>query len=308
MGDLDSEFNNLWLEEEKPTTPKARPVPVAKPIEPTPPKPIEKTERKVEKPVIKKPPVEKPKTVIIPSIPVKERFADLEVMVKLVIDGVRPALFISGMSGTSKSFTVMNVLDENKLVEGKDWFLCKGSTTPVAIYRTMYENNGKIIVYDDCDSVMDSKESLNILKSGLDSTPVRRIAWMTTTNFNPRDKTEEEIDELVSKGKYPTFFDFTGRIIFISNIKFDDIDTAIKTRCLTVNVDLTKDEFIEFMRSKLDSIRPDIALDVKKDILDKLIAHYTNGNKDFSFRTLVTAIELQSTGMERWLEIVSRYG
>lgn len=265
----------------------------------------EKKPRAQRKPREPKPP-EPPKP---PDVSVEERFEDLKIMVRLVANGVRPALFISGQSGASKTHTVMYVLEQElKLKEGVDFFHARGNTTPKGIYKTFHDWNNRLLVFDDSDSAFGDVVSKNLIKGALDTTPSRRIVWISNDTFDPRTVTDEERGKLLEKGKLPLQIDFTGRVIFISNLKFDDVDEAIKTRCLTVNIEMTKEEFIQMMRLSLPNIRPDIELSVKEEILDFLATNYKNESKELTFRTIVTAIELKSSGVEEWFRILSRYG
>jgi hypothetical protein len=241
-------------------------------------------------------------------VPVHERFEDMKSMIQLIVKKVRPSYFISGKSGASKSHTVLFTMDQLGLVEGKDYFLAKGTASPVGIYSTLYKWNGKTVIFDDADSAFKDKTSTNLLKSALDSTQVRRICWITQTNFDPTTKNEEEIKELLDKGKLPTFFDFTGGVIFVSNIPFSEVDTAIKTRSLVQDIQLTQEEMFDEMQRNLPTIHPNVPMEFKQKVLDTIRKGYANKNKEISFRTLVTAIALAASDTENWERLVTRYG
>ena len=57
--------------------------------------------------------------------------------------------------------------------------------------------------------------------------------------------------------KIPRFFEFTGKIIFISNLKMDklDPDGAIRTRAFMIEIDPTDIEIYDFMESIVDKIK-----------------------------------------------------
>ena len=50
-----------------------------------------------------------------------------------------------------------------------DWAHIKGKASPLSMYTALFKYKNKIIVFDDCDSVFKNKDSVNILKSALDS-------------------------------------------------------------------------------------------------------------------------------------------
>lgn len=168
----------------------------------------------------------------------------------MVVSGVTPSLLVVGEGGLGKTHSVTKTIEQNEL-ETMDYVFFKGYSTARGLYNTLYDNNGKLIVFDDCDSVLDDKVAVNILKSALDSYDKRTISWMSKVGKN---------DE------YPQHFDFTGRIIFISNKSKDKIDEAILTRSLTVDLTMTPDDKVTRMESILGNILPEY------DMTDKIAA------------------------------------
>jgi len=86
-------------------------------------------------------------------------------------------LIVSGPPGVGKSFGVEKILDEyeamHKLAGGKAprTEIVKGSMTPIGLFQTLYNNSqeGNILVFDDCDSILFDEVCLNMLKAVLDS-------------------------------------------------------------------------------------------------------------------------------------------
>jgi hypothetical protein len=54
----------------------------------------------------------------------------------------------------------------------------KGFSTAKNMFRTLYENNGSTIIFDDCDSILKDAIAINILKAALDSYDKRVITWV----------------------------------------------------------------------------------------------------------------------------------
>lgn len=123
------------------------------------------------------------------------------------------------------------LLEGEPLVDEGDFIVIKGFSTPKALYRALYDNNGKIIVIDDADGAFADKNAANILKGALDSSVPRYISWMTEKKSNDDD--------------LPSRFEFTGRIIFISNLEMSQFPAAILSRSVHVDLDLTMEEKIE---------------------------------------------------------------
>ena len=172
----------------------------------------------------------------------------------MVINNQTPSLVVVGQGGLGKTHTIKQAIYDNCLLNEEFAFI-KGYSTARGLYNTLYDNNGKLIIFDDCDSVLEDKVAINILKSALDSYEKRTITWSAK----------------MTKGDvYPQSFDFTGRIIFISNKSKEKIDKAILSRSLTVDLSMTADEKIERMEFILENILPDYEMEIKQDAINFL--------------------------------------
>jgi hypothetical protein len=171
----------------------------------------------------------------------------------MVVNGVTPSLLVVGEGGLGKTHTVNSTI-QNCELQPTEWVSFKGYSTPRGLYNTLFDNNGKLIIFDDCDSVLEDKVALNILKSALDSYETRQISWMAKMNRN---------DE------YPQHFNFTGRIIFISNKDKSKIDGAILSRSLVVDLSMTPDEKIQRMNYILEDILPELDYDTIVSRIDE---------------------------------------
>ena len=92
-----------------------------------------------------------------------EMFKNIERLTKMVGRGLQPSLVITGSAGTGKTHIVKSTLEEMGLKESTDFVHFKGRATPAGLFVTLYENNDKIIVLDDCDSVFKDDDAENIL-------------------------------------------------------------------------------------------------------------------------------------------------
>ena len=82
--------------------------------------------------------------------------------------------------------------------------------TPLSLYGNLYQyrHAGDVLVLDDIDSVFSKIEGINLLKAAMDTKPVRRINWESTSST------------VVNLG-LPSGFDFKGSVVLISNIGFN---------------------------------------------------------------------------------------
>ena len=109
---------------------------------------------------------------------INQKFNFLKDLTQMVINGITPSLVIVGEGGLGKTHTVKSTITESNIDENSYTFI-KGYSTARGLYNTLYDNNGKIIIFDDCDSVLDDRVAVNILKSALDSYDSREISWLS---------------------------------------------------------------------------------------------------------------------------------
>lgn len=132
-------------------------------------------------------------------------------MVKGAINGDVTSLIVSGSAGVGKSYTaqiaVEKAQEKNPNIRA---FFVRGTISGIDLYSLAYRYNDEknVIVLDDADRVFDEEQSLNILKSLLDTSATRRVTWMTD---HPRFKGEDAL---------PKEFNYKGSIIFLTNKNF----------------------------------------------------------------------------------------
>ena len=232
---------------------------------------------------------------------INTRFSFVEKLVTMICKGIQVSGIITGEGGLGKSYTILKTLQENNMIDISDiskfpvgsvltsnsFVRVKGYSTAKGLYRTLYENNGRVIVLDDCDSVLVDKVALNLLKGALDSYDERIISW----NADMRDE------------DLPRSFNFTGRVIFISNMAKNQFDQALRTRSMMVDLEMTAAQKVERMEYIImsDDYMVDVDIEVKRMALDFISEHKSN-IKDLSLRTLSTVIKLAVAG-DNWEEM-----
>ena len=239
-----------------------------------------------------------------PEFCINQRFSFVEKLVKMVAAGVQPSAVITGEGGLGKSFTVTKTLsdvgvrDVTELADyqvgmvlnsGKSYVTVKGYSTAKGLYRTLFENNKSIIVFDDCDSVLKDPVALNILKGALDSYGKRVISW----NADMRDE------------DLPRSFNFEGRVIFISNLPQDKIDQAIRSRSMMIDLTMTLDQKIDRMEfiAKSPEFLPEYNQSVKNDAIS-LIRKIKDQAREISLRTLISVAKIRASN-EDWKDLAT---
>jgi hypothetical protein len=226
---------------------------------------------------------------------INTRFGFVEKLVTMVASGVQPSAVVTGEGGLGKTYTVTKTLEANGYKDISDladfevgsiintrkcFTFVKGYSTAKGLYRTLFENNKSIIVFDDCDAVLKDPVALNILKGALDSYGKRIISW----NADMRD------DDL------PKSFNFEGRVIFISNMSQDKIDQAIRSRSMMIDLSMTTNQKIDRMEhiSKSEEFLPEYDNSVKADAL-ALIRAIKDDCKEISLRTLIAVAKVRAS-------------
>jgi len=177
-----------------------------------------------------------------------ERFEILHQMTRAVIAGDVRAMIVVGPPGVGKSYGVEFELEKSGLfdkISGRKikYEVVKGAMTPIGLYTTLYQHSdaNNVLVFDDCDSVFQDELALNILKAALDSGKKRRIHWNSDSAMLRREGV-------------PDVFDFKGGCIFITNLKFENIQSkkmkdhleALQSRChfLDLTLNTMRDKYL----------------------------------------------------------------
>ena len=234
---------------------------------------------------------------------IRERFDMLKDMTKAVKKGTVRAMIVSGPPGVGKSHGVEEVLDRYALMEsmgaGKQHEVIKGATSALGLYCKLYKmaDKGKVVVFDDCDSIFADELSLNILKAALDSKKNRTIHW-NTDSFKLRNE------------GVPDSFKFEASAIFITNLKFDKVKgklrehlEALESRChyMDLTIDSDKDKML-----RIKQVTEDGMLDVYKlsDEVKEEIMDFIDINKgqlrELSLRTVLKVADLAVAFPDKW--------
>tara|TARA_R110002126_G_scaffold88060_2_gene211250 strand:+ start:2928 stop:3872 length:945 start_codon:yes stop_codon:yes gene_type:complete len=218
----------------------------------------------------------------------QEMFTNLARLTKMVGRGIQPSLVVTGGAGTGKTHLVKQTLSDMGLVESTDFVHFKGRATPAGLFITLYENSDKIIVLDDCDSVFKDDDAVNILKGALDSYDSRKISYITSKSL--KDTYGSEI---------PRHFEFTGRIIFISNIDQSKLDEAIRSRSFVADIDMTQDQMftrIEQLMPNMETRIPIVAKEQALQLMKELNVEF-NG-LDVNLRSFIKAARICAMGFD----------
>ena len=235
---------------------------------------------------------------------INARFGFVEQLVGMVADNVQPSAVITGEGGLGKTYTVTKTLEDKGYTNISDlaefqagsilnmrkcFRMVKGYSTAKGLYRTLFENNKSVIVFDDCDAILKDPVALNLLKGALDSYGKRIISWNA-------DMREEDL---------PRSFNFEGRVIFISNMEEGKIDQAIRSRSMMIDLTMNTEQKIERMETiaAAEEFMPEYTAEIKADAL-ALIRELKDDAKEISLRTLIAVSKVRASN-KNWKDLAT---
>ena len=235
---------------------------------------------------------------------IKQRFEILDDMTQMSIDGIVRGMVVTGPPGVGKSFGVEQVLDKNnlfdKLADRKLKFgIEKGAASAIGLFKLLYNysDKGCVLVLDDCDTVLYDETSLNLLKAALDSSPKRTLSWNTDSNLLRREGIPEK-------------FEFKGSVIFITNLKFDNVRGKIKdhldaimSRChyLDLTLDTAREKLLRVQQIVKDGMLNTYKFtkDEEQEIVDFMLDNQDK-LREISLRMCTKIADLRKSQSDRW--------
>ena len=235
-----------------------------------------------------------------------ERFEILDSMTKAVLNGDIRAMIVSGPPGVGKSFTVEGQIERANLFQNianakPKHTVVKGSASAIGLYKVLYEysDEGSVVVFDDCDSILFDDVSLNLLKGALDSGKSRKISWLSES----RVLKNEDI---------PNSFQFKGSVIFITNLKFDAVKStrlkdhleALQSRChyLDLTLDTMRDKVLRIRQiAKTGQLFEEMGIgEIGQEIIIDFLDTNKNKFREMSLRMAIKVAQLYKSFPQNW--------
>jgi hypothetical protein len=184
-------------------------------------------------------------------------YQQLEDFTKMIQMTQINGMIVTGSSGIGKTSTVRRTLRYMQVDYAYDKVVTKSKGD---LYKILHNNNNKVLIIDEANEMIKKGSPfLPILLSALEAGENRRITY-----FNKRDKD-------IQSGRYPQSFEYTGSMIFITNMSLARVDQAILSRSLTMEIVLNKQEILREIREGIEEYHPKIPVHLKREVYKFLV-------------------------------------
>lgn len=236
---------------------------------------------------------EKKKEVKEPQV----AFAEMKGYLSMVCNGLQPGLIICGAPGVGKTYNVMKFLKSHgKDMDRGNLHIIKGKCTTRNLYLDLYnfKEKGDVILIDDADSLIGPKapeDTINLLKAALDSNDDdgRLVSYRVGGRLTDDDGQE-----------VPKSFKYKGSVVVLTNYNIGQIDTAIKGRVFTQDLNFTTKQLLSLVHNLMPALGEGmINQRAKIKAYDYLIELADEGvGMEVSIRSFLTCAKLFQMGEE----------
>lgn len=238
----------------------------------------------------------------------RDTFQMLDEVTAACQQGIMRGVVVAGPPGIGKSFGAEKVLEEYNLVHtlaGREpaYEIVKGSASAVHLFMKMYFNRkpGQVLMLDDCDTLLFDEESLNLLKTALDTTDRRMVSYLKES----RVLESEDI---------PNQFEFEGSIMFLTNLDFERTKNskiknhldAIMSRChyLDLAINNTRDKILRIKQIVGDGMltKYELGYDTEMQLVD-WIERNAEYLREISLRTTIKLADIAKAMPNKWQKV-----
>ena len=265
-------------------------------------------------------------------------FEDIEDLLSVVAAGKWRTLVVCGQGGIGKTYHITDGPRSLKALlgaEGGKWTYHSGAkAAPFAFYKTLFQERDKVIVFDEADSLLKNPDIVMMLKPILDTSGKNMAEYMSGTE-NMVGRSDKEIEEYakdvdaelesgatIGTGKndvkLPSKFKFSGGMIFISNMRANEIEGAIMSRSIFIDVYLAQQDVLKRIQSIAShKWGADMASELMEGLgqtstggevqIQYMTPEYARKKKPFTVRSMELAYILKTSGLSRWAELAQLY-
>jgi len=225
-------------------------------------------------------------------------YAELENFIKFVALGKAPAVILCGPPGMSKTYMVKRTFYFSRLKPGRDYNIEKGSSlSPQATYDLLYKNKNRILVLDDFDTPLQDETTVNMLKAITDSYDKRILSF-------PRERLMSR-DDGQTESQSPRKFEYSGKLIIITNLEKSKLDRALLSRAPAFEVNFNTKEILGALEKMVRFVNPNVPEEVKREVLNYILELYRKQSRiEIDFRAFKNSIDARVGNPMYWKDMV----
>lgn len=240
-----------------------------------------------------------------------DRFAILNEMTEAIAQKQIKGMIVSGPPGIGKSYGVETSLMKYSTFDDiagnrRKFEVVKGAMSAIGLYKKLYEHAdpGHVVCFDDCDVILYDDLALNLLKAALDTGRKRTLQWGTESRF------------LHAEG-VPNTFDFNAGIIFITNVKFDNVKSkklrdhleALQSRChyLDLTIDSMRDRMLRIKQICREGLLSKYSM--SQEVEDQLVNFIFDNRtrlREISLRMVLKIADLWKMAPDRYQQLAEQ--
>ncbi len=191
-------------------------------------------------------------------------------LILTTVKGESNATILTGEGGIGKTYLTLQTIKES----GAEFIYRNGYTTPLSFYKTLYDNNGKLIVMDDVEGLFTDPKGIALLKGALWDTAGKRLLNYVSTS--------DKLDNL------PPIFEFTGKMVILANTiphkNYANVNAMI-SRAIHYRVEFSHAQKMAIIKEVLDK-KTALSQEQKAKAWNLIQAHTSIATKNFNIRTL----------------------
>ena len=268
-------------------------------------------------------------------------FEDIKALTKFIANGGSKSLIICGMGGIGKTYEVTSTLSKIFGEPGTEYTYHSGAKiSPRSFYSAVFRERDILQVWDEADSILKQDDTIMMLKPALDTSGKPAMEYVTNT-LPMTGKKEPEIrdycaqcdaaDTLIytnnpnklKEGEmvFPSKFYFDGQMIFISNMRSSEIEDAIKSRSIFIDVYLCATDTFNRMKTIMKAKYPNKSDEDINEFLETMGASIPTAEEDvvymtpelarkkkpLTIRSMILGMALKDAGVDGWQRIASLY-
>jgi hypothetical protein len=205
-------------------------------------------------------------------------YGNLRNYVRMVTGGYSNLLMLDAKGGLGKTHNVLEVLEDE--CEPSDWYHQKGFTTPIELFKTLWQarEEGSVLFLDDMSGVTNNTKAIDMLKAATETQGEVNVVQY---------RTSQDIEHpTVTGAVLPNTFSFRGRIVMSFNDTPDNRHfDALKDRGTYYNLSFDYQERLELISevAKLPDFSP-LTVSEQKETAE-WVKSVTNASFDVTIRS-----------------------